>query len=71
MIKKIGLSQLRVYVSGENLFTITPLHKYAKNFDPEVIGSGDQDGWSSVGESGDGYSYPMMKSYSLGVNVTF
>jgi TonB-linked SusC/RagA family outer membrane protein len=71
MINKLGLSQLRIYVSGENLLTFTPLSKHAKNFDPEVIGAGDQDGWSAAGVSGDGYSYPMMKSYSLGLNITF
>lgn len=71
LIHKLGLSQLRIYVSGENLITFTPLHKHAKNFDPEVIQAGDQDGWSVVGASGDGYSYPMMKSYSIGLNVTF
>lgn len=71
MAKAIGLSQLRVYVSGENLLTFTPLHKHAKNFDPEVIGAGDADGFHTVGTIGEGYSYPMMKSYTFGINVTF
>lgn len=69
--KYIGLSQLRVYVTGENLLTFTPLRKHAKNFDPEVIGAGDHDGWNEAGSVGDGYSYPMMKTYTLGLNVTF
>ena len=68
---KIGIERLMLYVSGENLLTFTPLHKYAKNFDPEVIGAGDPDGWNPVGSAGDGYSYPMMKSVSFGVNVSF
>lgn len=71
LTKKIGIEKLMVYVSGENLLTITPLHKWAKNFDPEVISAGDPDGWNPVGTAGDGYSYPMMKSYSFGLNVTF
>ena len=69
--KYIGLSQLRVYVTGENLLTFTPLRKHAKNFDPEVIGAGDHDGWNEAGSVGDGYSYPMMRTYTIGLNVTF
>ena len=61
-----------VYVSGENLLTITPLHKWAKNFDPEVISAGDASGWNGqTGVAGDGYSYPMLKSLSLGLNIAF
>lgn len=71
LIKPLGLHKLMIYVAGENLLTFTPLHKHAKNFDPEVINSGDPDGWSPVGQAGDGYSYPMMKSVSFGLNVTF
>lgn len=71
LTSKIGIEKLMFYVSGENLLTFTPLHKHAKNFDPEVIGAGDPDGWNPVGSAGDGYSYPMMKSISFGLNVTF
>ena len=71
LTSKIGIEKLMLYVSGENLLTFTPLHKHAKNFDPEVIGAGDPDGWNPVGSAGDGYSYPMMKSISFGLNVTF
>ena len=74
-IKKIGLTSIMCYLSGENLFTFTPLHKYAKNFDPEVIGAGDSEGWTGSttgGEmAGSGYSYPMTKSISFGLNVSF
>ena len=71
LIKPLGLSQLRLFVTGENLLTFTPLHKHAKNFDPEVIGAGDHDGLNEVGVVGEGYSYPMMKTYTIGVNITF
>ena len=62
---------LKLYVSGENLLTFTPLRKHARNFDPEVIGAGDPDGWSTTGDVGEGYSYPMMKSYTFGLNIGF
>ena len=71
LLSKLGFSQLKLYVSGENLLTFTPLRKHARNFDPEVIGAGDPDGWSTTGDVGEGYSYPMMKSYTFGLNIGF
>jgi TonB-linked SusC/RagA family outer membrane protein len=67
----IGLQDLKIYLSGENLLTFTPLKKWARNFDPEVIEAGDSDYWNTPGGAGDGYSYPMMKSFTFGINVTF
>lgn len=69
--KKLSMSSLKVYVTGENLLTFTPLSKWAKNFDPEVIGAGDEDYWDSKGNAGDGYSYPMMRTFTFGVNIAF
>jgi hypothetical protein len=54
----IGLSSVRFYTSAENLFTLT---KMTKIFDPETIG----------GDWGDGKVYPLMKTYSFGVNINF
>jgi TonB-linked SusC/RagA family outer membrane protein len=68
---KLGMQTLKVYVTGENLLTFSPLKKWAKNFDPEVIQSGDTDYWSSLGSAGDGYSYPMLKGFTVGVSITF
>lgn len=55
----IGISKIRVYVSGENLLTFT---KMARVFDPESIGLG---GWN------DGKTYPFSTVYSFGLNVNF
>lgn len=65
-VNNIGLQGLNVYLSGENLFTYTPLHKYAPNFDPEGL-SYDTDFASTA----DGYTYPMLKSITMGINITF
>ena len=51
-----GISKLRVYFSGENLFTLT---KMSTIFDPETIGT-------SMGSS-----YPLSRIYSFGLSVTF
>ena len=70
---KLHLQSLKVYLSGENLLTFTPLHKNAPNFDPENINSGDSDWNSTYGSdaAGDGYGYPILKSWTFGVNVVF
>ena len=80
LVKRAGLEGLRVYVTGENLFTFTPMRKWTDNMDPEVISNGDVDfngantklGTSAWrGDQADGNSYPMLKSVTVGINVTF
>lgn len=56
--KNIRISNLRVYVSGENLVTIT---KLAKSLDPESAGIGRQGGTV----------YPLMKVVSAGLSLNF
>ena len=53
---KAKISKLRFYFSGENLFTLTSMTKL---FDPETIGTNG------------GSTYPLSRTYSFGVNVTF
>jgi hypothetical protein len=55
--KRAGIQRLRVYVSGENLWTRS---KVATMFDPETIDGG----------SG-GSVYPLQKVLSAGLTVTF
>jgi len=55
LTQRIGINQLRVYFSGDNLVTLT---KYP-GLDPERGGSG-----SFV-------NYPQNKIYSFGINVKF
>lgn len=73
--KRLGMESLRVYLSGENLFTYSPMFKNTKMFDPEVIESGDSDfaasTTSGLNGTGNGYSYPMLKNFTVGLNLTF
>lgn len=55
--QKFKVQALRVYFSGENLFTLTPMTDL---FDPETIGENDQ-----------GNVYPLTRTYSFGVSITF
>ncbi|MBQ7517230.1 MAG: TonB-dependent receptor [Bacteroidales bacterium] len=66
--KAIRMRALKVYVNAENLFTFTPLHKWAPNLDPEGIDGGDSD-FSASGLNGN--SYPIFKTITIGVNITF
>jgi len=69
-ISKIKATTARVYFSGENLFTYSPLYKITKTLDVENTVPADQ-GFNSGSTNGDGYNYPLLKSYSLGLNITF
>jgi TonB-linked SusC/RagA family outer membrane protein len=69
-ISKLKLTSAKIFFTGQNLLTFTPLHKYASNYDPEVIYGSDPEVNPGV-NIGNGYSYPMLKSYSLGINLTF
>ncbi len=55
---------VRVYVSGQNLFTIT---KYPM-WDPDVNSKG---GGSSLTQGIDNMAYPHARSYTLGVRIKF
>lgn len=52
---KANIERLRLFFSGDNLCEITGLYKHYK-LDPECLG---------------GQMYPLQRSYSFGLNVTF
>ncbi len=55
IIKKMGVSQLRIYANGQNLFTAD---RFWNGYDVETpVGNGD--------------AYPQLKVYNFGINVTF
>jgi TonB-linked SusC/RagA family outer membrane protein len=53
--RKLGVGSARFYVSGQNLFTIT---KFWKGFDPEINNNTAE-------------FYPLMKTYTVGLNLKF
>lgn len=62
LIKKIKLSNLRVYATGNNLFTWTPY----TGFDPEVSNMR-----SPLTPGVDFGAYPRSRSFIFGVNIAF
>jgi len=69
LVSKIGATNLKVYFSGENLWTWSPLYKHTRDLDVENTGPSDQLFTSS--NAGDGYNYPMLKNVTFGLSVTF
>ena len=69
-VSKVKANNARVYFSGENLWTYSPLYKLTTGIDVENTGPSDQV-FNPGGNSGDGYNYPMLKSFSFGLNITF
>ncbi len=63
-LKPLGVSQLKVFVSGQNLWEATDFFKY---IDPDMTGSTNNQGRYT----GDAKAYPFCRSYSFGVNLTF
>lgn len=66
LIRELGLSQFRVYVTGNNLKLWT---KYS-GYDPEVSTTRNS-AYSGLTPGVDYSSFPRSRSYTVGVNVTF
>ena len=63
------LNSAKIYVSGENLFSLSNLYKRTKDFDVESIGGSDID--LTSGDMGNVNNYPIMKTVSFGVSLAF
>lgn len=57
--RRILVDKCRIFVSGENLFTLT---KLSTMFDPETVDGGD---------NSNGNVYPLCKVYSVGLSLNF
>jgi hypothetical protein len=60
---------MKVFFSGENLWAYSPMYKLVKGIDVENTVPSDQ--LFTSGNAGDGYNYPMLKSISFGLSITF
>ena len=68
LIKKAGMVNAKIYFTGQNLWVWSPMYKIIKTMDPEVVDGSDPE--LTTG-SGNGMDYPMLKTYTLGINITF
>ena len=62
---KIKIEKARVYFSGENIFTLSPLE--SKYIDPAMAGATTT--WKSGNT--DCYGYPTARAFSFGLDITF
>lgn len=67
LLKKAHISQLGIYLTMENLWTWSPMYRYTRDIDISANIYGN-DAYSST--TGDGYSFPTMKSFAFGLNIT-
>jgi hypothetical protein len=58
-LTKIGVANVRLFYTAENLFTLT---SFMKGYDPEAPVSAD---------NMKGNYYPQTKTHSFGINLTF
>lgn len=69
LTKKWGMSNVRFYVSGENIYEWSALKKF---YDPEAVNvNAAINPASNTNRSGNGYAYPWQRRYSIGLNVNF
>lgn len=65
MLEKANIKSVRIYFSGNNLFTWGS--KLVEGVDPELSDAGS----SATSSNAAGYIYPITKTYNVGVNVQF
>ena len=58
VVRKLHIDNLRVYASAQNVFTISDFYK---GYDPEV----------SYGGSVGGEFYPIMQTFTFGIDLKF
>ena len=68
-IKPLHLQKASIFFSGENLWDWSPMYKYIKGT-VDVLGLSD-DPENSDTTAGSGGCYPIMRSYSFGISLTF
>ena len=76
LVSKIGARNAKIYFSGENLLTYSPLYKIVKTIDVENAVPADADlntntTTGALPRNGDGYNYPILKSVSMGLSIGF
>jgi TonB-linked SusC/RagA family outer membrane protein len=72
---KIQANDIRIYLSGENIWTWSPLYKRTRDLDVTSIwGAGSQlTGMNSndTRTDGDGFRYPQIKAFTVGLSINF
>jgi TonB-linked SusC/RagA family outer membrane protein len=69
LIRRTGFTSARFYITGENLWSWSPMYKLTRNIDPENIQQSDVilTGSTNYGNSN---NYPILKSVAVGMSLT-
>jgi TonB-linked SusC/RagA family outer membrane protein len=68
-ISRLKMSQARIYISADNIWTYTPLYRVTDNFDVENIQGSDR--VLTNGTNGNGNNYPILKGWTAVLNIQF
>lgn len=68
LVARARMTSARVYLSAENLWSWSPLYKITRDLDVESIRRSDA--VTDQNSSGNGNNYPILKSYTIGINIT-
>lgn len=80
ILRPLKMQAGRIYLSGENIYSWSPLYKHTRNFDVSTIYGEDYEAKNMVGyggknsiiaSGGRSYNYPLLRSLSIGLSVTF
>jgi TonB-linked SusC/RagA family outer membrane protein len=66
-IGAIKLTQAKLYISGDNIWTYSPMYKITHNLDVENIQGSDR--VLTNGTNGNGNNYPILKGWTIGLNI--
>jgi TonB-linked SusC/RagA family outer membrane protein len=69
LVGRVGMSTARIFFSGENVWSWSPLYRVTRDLDIENIGRSDRT--LTDGGSGNGNNYPILKSFTMGLSATF
>ena len=67
--RRLKMSQAKIYISADNIWTYSPMYMVTNNLDVENIQGSDR--VLTNGTSGNGLNYPILKGYTVGLNVSF
>jgi hypothetical protein len=69
VVKRARITAARFYISGENLWSWSPMYRITRNIDPESIRQSDVI-LTGTSNNGNGNNYPILKSVTIGLSAT-
>jgi len=74
-ISKLGMSDARLYITGQNLWVWSPIYRITKALDPEAIESQNQVNAQvyllGTYQASQAFTYPILKTFTFGISCTF